>query len=633
MLPSSRGLRFAFAIGALLASAAPALARTPSLDEYRYFRALSLDLLGRVPTRAELTAFERDDFSLTAHLDKLLAGPGYAERLTRLYLDLLRLEDSPAFTYAPPAATLHRVQILDADGRPTWLYYRRNQRRPRPETDGELCFSAAEAGFTIVNNGQIRGKAIPVARAALLANTVVVRPWWLYRDWDAPQPMQLIGYAWPKQDPAFVPVPELLTEPDGRPTVEIRVCKEEAQTAENGHVYVAGRAKPAPGTPPPFGRARPLPGDDGYAIKHAGEPLSCRSALSLTMSVDCGCGPGLVACMPGADDGNDPRAFSLPPRSIVGLGALAAPQPQNVSAWHRTWWAEEAVHFLMGLFSQDHDLREMLTARSTFVNGPLAHFYRYAAQAGLGGREKTFGMTIESEPLFDPSKLPADLRPADASIFRFIPDRGPHASGILTMPIFLTKYASRRARGAALYSAFWCKTFTAGNEMLAPSTEPNLMVRPGCAACHATLEPLAAYFARVEEASWSYLADWQFPLRNLACKANRNGKINGACDPFYDPAFVDANAGLLRGAYASVDHAAAGPAGAAEAFTHSPAFARCAVERITGSFLGRPITGDDEPLVAALLATFEKAGEHPRALVRAIVTSSVYRRMSAGGAK
>jgi hypothetical protein len=87
--------------------------------------------------------------------------------------------------------------------------------------------------------------------------------------------------------------------------------------------------------------------------------------------------------------------------------------------------------------------------------------------------------------------------------------------------IFLTKYASRRARGAVRYSAFRCKSFVAGNEPLTPSTELNLMVRPGCAACHATLEPLAAYFARVDEASWSYLADWQFPLRNLTCKVNR----------------------------------------------------------------------------------------------------------------
>ncbi len=37
-----------------------------SLTEYRYFRALSVDLAGRLPTRAELTAFEKDDFDLEA---------------------------------------------------------------------------------------------------------------------------------------------------------------------------------------------------------------------------------------------------------------------------------------------------------------------------------------------------------------------------------------------------------------------------------------------------------------------------------------------------------------------------------------------------------------------------------------
>ena len=37
-----------------------------------------------------------------------------------------------------------------------------------------------------------------------------------------------------------------------------------------------------------------------------------------------------------------------------------------------------------------------------------------------------------------------------------VEDRGPRAAGVLTMPVFLTKYASRRARGAAVYQAFLC---------------------------------------------------------------------------------------------------------------------------------------------------------------------------------
>jgi len=82
----------------------------------------------------------------------------------------------------------------------------------------------------------------------------------------------------------------------------------------------------------------------------------------------------------------------------------------------------------------------------------------------------------------------------DAARWEKVDDRGPHAAGILTMPVFLAKYASRRARAAAVYGAFLCKSFVSDHVDLKPSVEPNLMVREGCSTCHATLEPLAAYY-------------------------------------------------------------------------------------------------------------------------------------------
>jgi hypothetical protein len=99
----------------------------------------------------------------------------------------------------------------------------------------------------------------------------------------------------------------------------------------------------------------------------------------------------------------------------------------------------------------------------------------------------------------------------------------------------------------------------------------------------------------------------------------------GQCTFFYDPDFSDETGGLLRGAYASVEHASAGAAGAALAITEAPEFASCAVQRITSSFLGRPLTSDDDALVASLTKTFREARLHPRALVRAIVRSDAYR--------
>ena len=623
---------FAVFVVAAVAHAAPSPPR--SIDDYRYFRALSIDLVGRAPTRAEISLFERADFDWDKWIDERLKGPGYAERLTRVYMDLLRLEDSPAVNFAPPSATLHRQQVTGPEGRPLFIYFRQGQRRARDATDGEFCLTKEESGLEFINSNTVQGTPKPVSQSALDANTVVVRPWWLYRDFHAFAPSLRYRDEWTDPDPLYQPIDELIFDLDKRPTIDIRVCREEAQTADTGTIHTTGRKPPPKSQPPaaanppapPLGRLRPLPFDDGYAVKHAGEPISCRSALALSMSVDCGCGHSLQFCMPGDSTGNDPRAFAFPTRTPIGIDRPIANGPQSVSAWHRFWWSQEGVHFLDYLFAEDRDFRELLTARWSLVNGPLAQFYRASAPASCCNREKAFDMTSETEPLFDPKRLPEDLFPSDVRAWRFIPDRGPHASGILTTPVFLTKFASRRARAAVLYNALLCKSFVSGKDPLLPSSEPNLMVRPGCSNCHATLEPIAAWFSRIEETEWVYLPEWQFPLKNLNCKKNQQGKIPGFCEAFYDPAFSDGSAGLLRGAYASVDHAAAGATGAAAWFTAQPEYASCAVSRVTSSLLGRPLTDDDADLVKALTDEFVAKGYRMRALVRAIVRSASYRR-------
>jgi hypothetical protein len=605
-----------------------ATART--LDDYRHFRALSIDLLGRAPRRDELAAFEKPGFELDAWIDKLLQGPGYVDRLARVYMDLLRLEVGPAFVYAPPATTLRRQLIQGPRGEGIYAYYRQGQRRKRAVTDGEFCLSQEESGLAFPNANAAVGTPKPVSARVLDENTVLVKPWWLYRDFDDEQPSQWMPEV-RDPDPLFQPVDDLFKDPDGSATVRVRVCKEEAGTAETGTIFVANHpvlppvikdGKPAPAIPP--GRFRPFPNDDAYAKAHAGGPLSCRTAAALTMSTDCGCGPGLRHCLPGDSTGNNPRAFVLPTRAPLGAALPLATAPQTVSDWYKFWWGQEAQRFFAAIFAGDRDLRDLLTARDSQVDGPLVEFYRAGAPASCCDREKAFGMLESAEPLVDPAVLP-DLRPSDTRTWKVVPDRGAHAAGLLTMPAFLAKYASRRARAAALYTTFLCKSFVADKEELQPSKEPNLTIRPGCASCHATLEPLSAYFSRIEEGGWTFLPAWRFPLRNLGCRKNAQGKLPGQCNFFYDPDFSDQTGGLLRGAYASVEHAAAGAAGAGLAVTQAPEFASCAVQRIASSFLGRPLTSDDDGWVEALTKTFRDAHLHPRALVRAIVRSDAYR--------
>ena len=104
-----------------------------TLPEYRYFRALSIDLVGRAPTREEVDAFAQPTFDLDAWIASHLTGGAYAERLRRVYMDLLRLEVGPSFQFVPPALELRRHEVLGPDG-PVFVYFRRGQRRDSRRT-------------------------------------------------------------------------------------------------------------------------------------------------------------------------------------------------------------------------------------------------------------------------------------------------------------------------------------------------------------------------------------------------------------------------------------------------------------------------------------------------------------------
>ena len=654
-----------------LLAAAPGDARAArSLDEYRHFRALSVDLLGRMPTLDEVEAFEKQGFDLDTWIDKHVAGSAYAERLVRVYMDLLRLDPGPAVNIQPDATTLYRKVVIGPDGRDVFVFYRKGQRRLRDETDGDFCLGptdlskdppkdakhpktqAAPAGSVAMAlnamtpgalgpgaapmaSGSASGKAAPppppmgpmppqkmfVSQKALDENTVTVRPWWLYRDYDTMTPQVRYGAGWAEPDPLYKPVESLLTESDKRPTVEVRVCKEEAQTGESGHLHVTARK---PGTKPVAGRLVGLPGDTGYAVAHRGESVACTNRIAFQSSPECGCGPGLERCLPSDAEMQGGAAFYFPLHSPLSVDQPIDMVRQQTGKWFALWWSQEAVHFLRSLFQEDHDFREILTSRATYVNGPLAQFYKQVSPSSCCGAEASFGMVQELEPLFNPTNVPKDLLPHDVSKWQYVKDRGPHAAGLLTMPIFLEKFASRRARGATLYTAFLCKSFVAEAVELAPSTEPNLMVRPGCSTCHATLEPLAAYFSRVEETSWTFLPAKFFPTTNATCKKNAQGKLPGQCNPFYDADFASDQGATLRGAYASATHANEEPAGAGRDIVASPEFAQCAARRVASSFLGRALTPDDAALLTDLSATFVANGYHPRALVSALVRSPAY---------
>ena len=606
-------------------SAPPATSHAArTLDDYRHFRIASIDLLGRMPAREEIAAFERPDFDLDKWIDGHLRGPAYVERLTRIYMDLLRLE--PNLNFSPAPAQLFRHEVLVADGTKAFVYYRQNQRRDSAAIDGELCFAPDEIGIVVRPNAADIGAAPkPVSKALFEERTVLVHPWWLYRDYRAEHPTQRYLAGWNNPDPEYKPVESLLNDADGKPTITIRVCREEAATFDIGHLYASGRVKPpALDEKLPGGRPKPAPLDKPLAAQHKGERVACDTRAGLENAVDCGCGPGLERCIPNDANGGG-NAFYFPNKMPLGPGFPLDLAKQRAERWYPYWWSREAVHFLDDLFDSDRDFRQILVGRQSFVNGPLAQFYRTIQRTNCCGPETSFGMNEELAPLFEPTKAPLDLMPHDVNTWRLVPDRGPHAAGLITTPMFLQKYATARARGAVLYNAFLCKSFVAENAQLTPSTEANLMKRPGCQTCHATLEPLAAYFARVEPSSSVFLPAANFPAVNATCKKDKNGKLNGNCNALYDVAFADDHGATLRSAYGSIANADAEPAGAGLAITRMPEFSACAVQRVASSFLGRPTSPDDADLLASLEKDFVASGYRMRSLVRGIVRSREYR--------
>lgn len=617
-----RSLLAASLLGTLLA-ASNVDART--LTEYRYFRALSVDLAGRLPTRAELTEFEKPTFDLEKWIDTQLLTKGYEGRIRRTYMDLLRLDVGATFAFRPNATVLRRQTVQGPDGKKLYVYYRNGQRRAREATDGTFCLTRAEIGISFYPNGTTEGTIKNVDLAALNANTIVVKPWWLYKDYKSGAAAKdLYGKTFTPADNSWQLAPELLKDGDGlTDTTEIRVCKEEASVADSGTVFWTGRKALPTGTPLPYERVVGLPLDDAYANTNKGKAVSCDHGTSITHTLECGCGVGLERCMPSAGNGVENVAFNLPGGTMLGIDRPTNIEKTTQSAWDRQWWAQEAIRFVEMIAREDRDFREIVTGKSSVVNGPLSHFYKHQAQATCCGNGYLFNYN-KPEALFDPTKLPV-LLPHDSATWKVVADRGPNASGILTMPVFLTKYGTRRGRAHVLYNVFQCRQFVAEDAKLEPSTEPDLTKRSGCATCHSTLEPMSSYFARISESDWTFLPASLFPASNAACKSADPLKMSGQCKNYYDPAFTNGTTSLLRGSYSSVANADAGPVGLGKHIAESPDFARCVVNNMASSFLGRGLNADDDGMVSRLETSFVDGGYKMRTLVKQLIHESAYR--------
>ncbi|HND09130.1 MAG TPA: DUF1585 domain-containing protein [Pseudomonadota bacterium] len=582
-----------------------------TLLDYKYFRSLCIDLLGRMPTEQDLAAFEKADFSLDAWLDAHLQGDTYADRLTRVYSDLLRPQ-TVSFQVGTSRNTLARILVKDDAGKDVWVYFRPGQRRARhaqvPKASdpnfpkwnnlvrGGFCLLEDETGlkYPDISGAQPpAGTAKPIDKAVLDQYTVVVKPWWLYADYKSTNPSDRYNSAtWATRFPGYAITNDLIKESDLKTdTTEVRVCKEEAGIAQSA----------AMDTQPTM-------------------MLDCRTGYGVANSQGCGCGPGLEMCMPAATFiASQPRPTFISSRNtLLGVDDPTDAQQFEYRTWQSLWVAQEPQVFLYNLFLGDRDFREVVSAKYTYVNGPLAQFYKLSSRSNWNDRD------LGPTSLPSPDAMPQNFPPHNLLEWRKV-DAGPSAAGILTMPLFLFKYGTRRARAHAVYNMFLCRDFVApAGLQLPPSKEPNLMKREGCAACHQTLEPLSSYFARWVENDWSFLDPKQYPVQNPACK-QVSGNIPANCTGRYDNVFSTPTAGMLRGAYGSPDNADAMAQGLGDYLVGRADFAPCVAQNMAESFLGRSLGAEDSQLRDALTQTLVDGKYRVKPLVKALLTSQQYR--------
>lgn len=322
----------------------------------------------------------------------------------------------------------------------------------------------------------------------------------------------------------------------------------------------------------------------------------------------CGCGPNLRWC------------------DTFTLGHV---QDEGVTAPIHQALADDVRRRIADVVRNDASYLDLFTSRTAWVNGPLSHFYRF---------QTTLPAHIRFNELpIDPARVPV-LSFEDTETW--VPmTLGEEQAGILTSPLYLMKFQTRRARANRFYNAFLCQPFQAPDTGIpaaaTTSTSLNLRERPGCNACHAVLEPAGAHWARWGEYGAGYVDPGKFPDHDPACAACAEDATSCPewCSTYYvvDPlsAEEDPWVGMLA-ALEFLDDAhgvnvAEGPSRLATMTVADGRLPRCAAQRTVEWLLGRSPTDDEQPWIEDLAQTFVRSNLSYRTLVRAVVTSDAYR--------
>jgi hypothetical protein len=315
----------------------------------------------------------------------------------------------------------------------------------------------------------------------------------------------------------------------------------------------------------------------------------------------CGCGPNLVYC-------NYANQYGA-----------------------RDAFAKEVEYRIADVIRENRPYTDLFTSRRAYVNGPMIHFYKY--HVGF-----TSGTSLDPVAL-DISTLP-DIPYTD---YNYYPIELPaeHA-GILTSPSFLLRFQTNRARANRFFDAFLCSPPSPPSGGL-PAQDPNariepdLQLRDGCKYCHALLEPAAAHWGRWTERGSGFLPENTFPSTRADCEeCGRTGQAcSNECRLFYvTQAYSpeeEAYIGMLN-AYQWMkpnhqQNVELGPKFLVLTSIVDARFPNCTSKRALEAMLGREVNASELLWAKELSKDFLNSGYRYRDLVKAIVTSDLYRRI------
>lgn len=318
--------------------------------------------------------------------------------------------------------------------------------------------------------------------------------------------------------------------------------------------------------------------------------------------VACGCGPNLSFCR-----------YGLTQRNVL------------------RGWIGDLERRVLSVIEEGRPYTDLFTDRTMYINGPLAHYYRW---------QSAFRSAVRMEPLaVEPSTIP-ELDYTEYDNWVQI-ETDEHHAGILTAPGYLLRFQTNRSRANRFYNAFLCQPFQPPDDGLEPSAEaalqPDLQKRDGCQWCHTTLEPAAAYWGRWTEVGGGYLDPETFPALREDCLlcASTGAACSDACNRYYltqplapEELFYlgQLNAYVFR--YDShMPNIEYGPALLALTKTVDNQLPYCVTAKTAGWILGRELTSEDAAHIDEWAVAFAASNFDFRALVEAIVLSETYGRV------